>query len=169
MSSVDTPPPQRDDPSHGKLTNGHRSMRSGFSFAKDVDRALIERLIHWQRQRADVSYVTQYGIYGSVNFVLSALCARGLLPARRELFPVNPYPNAEKFVNGPPPLSDAEREAVSLALKKELMIVCTDEEGLNESDRLVVLMLAICLRTGRNPLPMLDLTRDAVDPIHSRS
>jgi hypothetical protein len=27
-----------------------------------------------------------------------------------------------------------------------------------------VLLLAICLRTGRNPTPMLDLTREAMEP-----
>jgi hypothetical protein len=57
-----------------------------------------------------------------------------------------------------------EREGVCRALKKELLVVCNDQEGLNETDRLVVLLIAICLRTGRNPTPMLDLSRDAIDP-----
>jgi len=131
---------------------------------KDVDRALIDGFIHWQRLRADSTPISQYGTFTSVKLVLGALCAKGILPSRKDLFPVNPYPNAHRTVIGKQPLSDTEREGVCRALKKELLIVCNDQPGLNESDRLVVLLMAICLRTGRNPTPMLDLTRDAIDP-----
>ena len=130
---------------------------------KDVDRAFIEGFVHWQRQRADSAQISQYGTFTAVKFVLSALCAQGLLPPRKELFPVNPYPNASRSVNGQQPLSGTERERVCRALKQELLIVCNDRDGLNEPDRLVVLLIAICLRTGRNPTPMLDLTRAAIN------
>lgn len=131
---------------------------------KDINRGLIAGFVHWQRQRADSTPISQYGTFGCVKLVLGALCAKGLLPPRKDLFPVNPYPNAHRTVIGKRPLSDVERQDVCRALKRELLIVCNDQEGLNESDRLVVLLMAICLRTGRNPTPMLDLTRDAIDP-----
>jgi hypothetical protein len=129
-----------------------------------INKALIERFIHWQAQRADSTYVAQCTAYTSVKFVLHALCSRALLPASRELFPFNPYPHVERFITGAPPLSEAERARVCKALKADLVAVFRGGSTLSEPDQLVVLLLAICLRTGRNPTPMFDLTREAIEP-----
>lgn len=62
------------------------------------------------------------------------------------------------------PFSDGERARLCAALKQDLFALFRGEGDLLETDQLLVLLLAICLRTGRNPTPMLDLSRDALDP-----
>jgi hypothetical protein len=130
----------------------------------DIDKRFIERFIHWQAQRADSTYLSQYSVYSDVKFVLRTLCAKGYLPPVRDLFPVNPYPHAERSVKGAMPLSESERGPLCMALKTDVAKVFREAGSLNETDQLVVLLLAICLRTGRNPTPMFDLTRSALEP-----
>jgi len=130
---------------------------------RDINKGFIERFIHWQAQRADSAYVSQYTVYMDIKFVLRTLCAKGFLPPVRELFPVNPYPHAERAIQGPTSLSEGERARLCTALKIDLGTLLQDAGDLSETDRLVVLLLAICLRTGRNTTPMFDLTRDALE------
>jgi hypothetical protein len=141
----------------GSTSEAHLRLRH-------INKALIERFIHWQAQRADSTYIAQCTAYTGVKFVLRPLCSRGLLPAPRELFPFNPYPHAERYTTGASPLSEAERARVCKALKTDLVTVFRGGSTLSEPEQLVVLLLAICLRTGRNPTPMFDLTREALEP-----
>jgi hypothetical protein len=131
---------------------------------QDINKGFIEGFVHWQAKRGDSTYLSQYSVFMDVKFVLRALCSKGFLPAARDLFPVNPYPHAERSVKGAVPLSEGERSRLCRALKADLAIVFNDRGSLNETDELVVLLLAICLRAGRNPTPMFDLTRDALEP-----
>ena len=131
---------------------------------RDLTKGFIQRFIHWQALRADSTYHSQYSVYMNVKFVLRTLCSKGFLAPARELFPFNPYPHADRTIKGADALGEGERARFCAALKRDLMAVFKGDRNLTETDQLVVLLLAICLRTGLNTTPVFDLTRDALEP-----
>ncbi|MFS8172928.1 phage integrase SAM-like domain-containing protein [Vreelandella titanicae] len=126
----------------------------------DIDRQFIDHFIAHLRQ-SGVSIGSQKGLYTAAKSVLVAMGQSGWIA--KNIFPRNPYPNADRSLKGQPPLSEPERRSVLGALKADMRAIMKGSEPLT-SDELVVCLLAIAARTGINPTPALELLTDCLQP-----
>ncbi|NBW52090.1 MAG: hypothetical protein EBR49_18750, partial [Betaproteobacteria bacterium] len=101
--------------------------------------------------------------YSHTKAVLTALVRRGVIPSQEGLFPSNPYPRSNSLVNGASPLSMPERERLALALRDDLVAMHHGQFQGVESQALVVYLLALALRCGANPTPLLEAERDCLE------
>lgn len=125
-----------------------------------IDRACIDGLLSFLRD-SGVAPIAQKTRYGAMKAVLKALAGRGLITEVHsgddKTFPRNPFPGAEKSINGETPLSKAERQAFSRAVKTAVMPIF-DEGTEITSELLAYALLVIALHTGRNTQPLLEIT-----------
>jgi len=127
----------------------------------DINQDLIKRYIAYLAETFK-SLGSQRIIYSQTKSVLVAMAKSGWLgQAQRHIFPKNPYPNLRRSSKGQKPLSQPEVSRLSQALAKELQRIKKASEPLNSYDA-VVCMLAICVRTGINPTPLLELSSDCL-------
>ena len=127
---------------------------------QDIDKIFIN---HFIRHLSDIGYhkVTQKNTYSRVKSVLMRIRSKELLD--KNIFPKNPFPNTNKLKKGQKSLSGTERKDVALAIKKELRRIDSEDDLLTSKD-LSICVLAIALRTGLNPTPILDLTINCIKP-----
>jgi hypothetical protein len=80
-----------------------------------------------------------------------------------EIFPQVPFPNADRAYVGHQAFSQGEVERLLTALLKDLEIIRSgDQLSGNEAAALVVYLLLIAARSGRNLTPLLELDRNAI-------
>lgn len=136
----------------------------------DIDRAFIDHYIAWlgRQFKTDgtelISYVTQKTNYVKTKSLLVEACKLGLLPERANLFPTNPYPGSSRHYKGEKPLSKSERKRFAQALQHDLTKIAKGEFEGTEGHALALICLLISLRTGLNTTPLLELSRDALQP-----
>lgn len=134
----------------------------------EIDRTLIERFIEWLRRRATgtdgntVRYNTARSSYARVRSVLAECASVGLLS--RDIFPRNPFPNSRRAYQGYKPYSRDEMRRLVSALVDDLQAIRGGRFDGTESERLTVYFLLIAAKTGRNPTPLLELSRDTLRP-----
>lgn len=136
---------------------------------EEINRPFIDHYIAWiRRQLRDdgevLSYVAQKSIYTKSKSILVQACRQGRLPDRRQLFPVNPFPNVNRHYQGEQPLSLEARRRFAEALRIELAAIARDEFDGTDGQALALVCLLIALRTGLNTTPLLELSRDALLP-----
>jgi hypothetical protein len=79
---------------------------------EEINRPFIDHYIAWiRRQLRDdgeaLTYVAQKSIYTKTKSILVQACRQGRLPDRRQLFPVNPFPNVNRHYQGEQPITRA--------------------------------------------------------------
>ena len=121
----------------------------------------IRRLLGWVSAHR-WSYGTQRGRYTHIKSVLLSLSRRQIIPAHEDLFPVNPFPRSNSQLRGEEPLSSSERMRVANALRNDLIASHRDQFQGPESHALVVLVMAVAIRCGANPTPLLEAKRDCL-------
>ncbi len=111
------------------------------------------------------SYQTQRSRYTHTKAVLVDLIVHGVLDRQKVVFPVNPYPGADEQSAGlTTPLGWEERKRFISALKADLILIAKDGFDGTDAAAIVVLMLAVALRTGLNTSPLLELRTDCLKP-----
>lgn len=128
----------------------------------EINRHRIEQFIEWIKVHRKAQKMRTLGsVYANVKAVLKGLARRGIIPRDQDLFPIDQFLDREP-VRGEQPLSQAERARLADALRKDLIGLHHRPDEFRDSDALVVYALALCLRTGLNTTPMLELRRDAL-------
>lgn len=122
----------------------------------------ILHYIGWIMDHQDWSYSTQKGSYGAAKSVLSALVRRGIVQAHEDLFPGNPFPDSNSRRNGAKPLSQTERLRLAMALRDDIIAIHKCAFADTDSAAMVVYLLAVAIRTGANPTPLLEASRDCL-------
>lgn len=134
----------------------------------NINAEMIEIFCGWLNTRVKKngevwSRNTSRTIYQKVKTVLDALVARQLILAK-DLFRRNPFPgatdprNRRQYIQ---PLSDSERERILRPLSIEVAQVFDGTHpAWSESTRLGLCVFAILLKTGINPTPLLEMSRN---------
>lgn len=110
------------------------------------------------------TYGTQKNIYQHTKSVLTALVRRQVVRDQPGLFPDNPFPNSSSQRKGATPLSSDERLRLAQALRDDLVAIHQGRFDELDSATLVVHLLAVAIRTGANPTPLLEASRDCLRP-----
>jgi integrase len=127
----------------------------------DVTKELIESYLLDLRGQ-EYSYTTQRNRYKRAKSVLKALARHGWIDVD-DLFPRNPFPHGNRMTTGEKPLSTAERHRAVTRLKADLATI-QDGDGPLNSDELAVCMLGIAVRSGINPVPLVELSTNCIQP-----
>lgn len=168
---------------HALLASREISHRTLVSYAAEGLRFLFEFLVvsaepvqpqHFQRCHVHLyinwlkkqvgGYSTQRNRYNFTKSVLVGLLRRGIIPDSHDLFPVNPFPRSNNGENFAGALSQAERSRLMHALRDDLTAIHHKRFQGSQSAALVVHLLAVAVRTGANPTPLLEATRDCLRP-----
>jgi len=131
---------------------------------RDINRNVIDSFLSYLRDR-ELSTSTQKNYYTAVKAVLATLCRRGLIAEVRggddATFPRNPFPGVSKKHTGAHPMPKAQRQALSLAVKTEILPLFADDAE-PTAYQLSCALLVIALHTGRNTTPLLDMGTDCL-------
>ncbi|MGQ7815350.1 hypothetical protein ACUTAH_06705 [Metapseudomonas furukawaii] len=132
----------------------------------DVNRDLIDGYLG-HLAGLGVATIAQKTQYTSTKSVLQALGRRGLIPlvasGDAATFPKNPFPNSNRKVKGETALSIRERQAFTVALRREIKPIWADGAPLT-GELLGLALLIVALHTGRNTTPLLEMARDCLRP-----
>lgn len=121
----------------------------------------IRRYLAWLSEQG-WSFGSQKNVYDKTKAVLTALVRRKVIPIQEDLFPANPFPKSHRQRKGQSPLSNTERQRLATALRDDLIAIHKGQFDGVDSQALVVYLLAIALRCGANPTPLLEATRDCL-------
>lgn len=131
----------------------------------DINKTVIDQFIVYLAE-SDWSFVTQKVKYTALKSLLKLCFKAGLLQHISEvknLFSDNPYPNSSKKSTGQSPYSKAEFKRLATAIRNEYTLITQGKERLTAYE-LGVCVLAVALRTGMNPTPLLELPIDCLQP-----
>ncbi|MBC8749486.1 MULTISPECIES: hypothetical protein [Paraburkholderia] len=128
----------------------------------ELNSRLMQGFIKWLATERSLRYTAQRNVYAATKSVLSEMIRLQLVSSDPSIFPPNPYPKASAQVEGVTPFTMTERKRLVDALKRELIAVQKGDFVGSESEALVIYALALCLRTGLNTVPLIELTRDCV-------
>jgi hypothetical protein len=133
----------------------------------DINQEVIWGYIRWLRDsRASntdtgrLSYAAAQTKYSQTKAVLNYLTHQRALP--EGLFPRNPFPNCFRAIVGHKPYSKRVMSALMSALYKDIQGLRNGTLKISDTQVLTVYLIVIAARTGRNPTPLVELTRDAV-------
>ncbi|MEO8154741.1 MAG: hypothetical protein ABI605_16870 [Rhizobacter sp.] len=129
----------------------------------EIDRRCVNDFISWLKTRPGMSYVSQKKVYCNAKAVLAFWRSRDLV-AGADLFPKNPYPRSNDYVESPTALSPREQADLASAAKADLIAIHRGTFVGGDSDALAVLMLIVAMRTGLNTEPLVGLSRDCLRP-----
>lgn len=130
----------------------------------DINRKLIDDFLGYLRDRG-LSTQSQKNYYFKVKSVLHMLCRRGIikeiLGGDDATFPRNPFPGVAKKFKGAKPMPKSHRQALSLAIKTDILPLFSDTIE-PTAYQLTCALLVIALHTGRNTAPLLDMGTDCL-------
>lgn len=121
----------------------------------------IRQYVDWIKAR-DRAYNSQKSDYVRTKSVLIALVRRGIVVDQEGLFPVNPFPNSNNRTKAATPLSPTERQRLAHALRDDIVAIHNGQFKGASSHVMVVYLLAVAIRTGANPTPLLEAARDCL-------
>ena len=107
-----------------------------------------------------LSYIAAKTFYSQTKSVLKYLVHQSALP--EGLFPRNPFPNSNRAGIGHKPYPKNVMTALMGAAYKDIKMLRDGTLKISDPQTLTVYLLVIAARTGCNPTPLLELTRDAV-------
>ncbi|ACD21644.1 MULTISPECIES: hypothetical protein [Burkholderiaceae] len=134
----------------------------------DITKELLEAYVSWllrkpaETETGVLSYAAARAIYSQTKSVLLECVCTGILS--RDCLPVNPFPGSNRSSRGHQSYSKGEMSRLLAALAADLAAIRAGAFDEAESDTLLVYLLLIAARTGRNPAPLLELRRDALQP-----
>jgi hypothetical protein len=108
---------------------------------------------------------TARGVYQRLKSVLLRMCESGLIreePAA--LFPRNPFPGGKTGKGGQDPLSAGEMQQLAAAVRTDITDSFHGRVVLPEASVLAAYLLVLAMRTGANTTPLLELSRDSLQP-----
>lgn len=133
----------------------------------EISPEVIWRYISWLRDSKEsdtdtgrLSYNTANTFYHQTKAVLEYLSHLSALP--EGLFPRNPFPKHRHAAIGHKPYPKKAMTALMGALYKDIQGLRDGTLKISDTQALTIYLLVIAARTGRNPTPLLELTRDAV-------
>lgn len=132
---------------------------------EDINRNVIDQYIVFLAE-SSISITSQKHKFSTLKSLLILCFKDGLLRRINDvknLFPDNPYPNINKKRKGQSPYSKPELKRLTAAIRDELMLITEDNEPLTAYE-LGICVLAVALRTGLNPTPILELRIDCLQP-----
>lgn len=129
---------------------------------KDLEPRHILSYVGWIKDHENWSYITQKTRYTYTKSILTAMAGRGIVRAHEALFPNNPFPNSNKTQRGAVPLSHDERLRLAKALVADLIAIHHGRFTGTDSQSMVVYLLSIAIRTGANPTPLLEASRNCL-------
>jgi len=124
----------------------------------------MESYLAWLKTQTKWKRTTKRKYYSATKAILLALVERGAIPASHDLFTANPFPGTNKDYQGAEALSQNERVCLAEAVRADLIAIYHDRFDGPESEALSVHVLAIAMRTGANPTPLIELGRDKLKP-----
>lgn len=127
----------------------------------DINKDLIESYLN-DLKGEEKAYDTQRNRYAHAKSILTAFKRFGWIDGDG-LFPRNAFPHSHRKAKGAKPLSTAERHRVVMQLKADLASIQAGDAPL-ASNELVVCMLAVAVRSGINPMPLIELSPDCIQP-----
>lgn len=122
----------------------------------------ILSFVGWIRDHHDWAYGTQKNRYVITKSVLSAVVRRKVIPHHEDLFPANPFPGSNSRVKGASPLFPPERLRLAEALRDDIIAIHRRQFTGTDSAAMVVCLLAVAIRTGANPTPLLEASRNCL-------
>ncbi|KAF7961409.1 hypothetical protein AWV80_00180 [Cupriavidus sp. UYMU48A] len=136
--------------------------------AEQVDRKLVEQYIAWLIKRparkgsGTIKYTSAKALYGFTKTILKEVAR--LEGLRLDIFPVNPFPGADRAYVGARPFDKEELGTVIRALGTDLDAIRNGTWSGSAVDTLTVYFLLIAARTGRNVTPLLEMTVESLAP-----
>ncbi len=127
------------------------------------ERRHLDTYIAWLNEHVEWSRASQKTCYTATKPVLLGLQRRGVIRAG-DLFPSNPFPRSNSSKKGQSTLSPGERIRLAEALRDDLVAIHHGRFTGTGSESLCVHVLALALRTGLNPTPLLEMQRDCLKP-----
>lgn len=124
----------------------------------------VRLYLGWIKDHDNWGYGSQKIIFSNTKSVLVGLRQRDVIPDHDDLFPGNPFPGSNAKMKGQTSLSPGERKRLAVALRDDLVAIHKDRFEGTESEVLVVHVLALAIRTGLNPTPLLEMQRDCLRP-----
>ena len=122
----------------------------------------ILNYIGWIKDHPDWAYGTQKANYSRTKAVLSALGRRKIIGHQENLFPANPFPGSNSGHIGASPLAPAERIRLAEALRDDIIAIHKGQFTGTDASAMVVYLLAVAIRTGANPTPLLEASRSCL-------
>ena len=126
----------------------------------DITTDVIEHYIQ-HLKRHYPNGVTAKARFASMKPVLVKMQGMGWL--ERFEFPKSPFPNSNRKSKGQKAFSKAERSRLAYALKESIKRIMDKNEPLTGYE-LSIFMLAIAMRSGMNPTPLIEMTVDSIKP-----
>lgn len=135
-------------------------------FPKDINRGMIDDFLEYLA-KCNLQTSSQNSIYSHTKSVLIAMAKRkvyALITSGDEsTFPTNPHPGMRRGTKGASPLPRRQRTAFTDAVKAEVLDLF--KEGAKPTGEILAYaLLIVALHTGRNTVPLLELTTDCLQP-----
>lgn len=134
-----------------------------------ITREVLEGFAAWLLYRPSertssgrYAYTTARAIYAQTKSVWLECIASGALSP--DCLPDNPFPNSNRAHKSPQPYSRNEMRRLLGALGSDLRHIRNGDFDGEQSDLLMVYLLLVATRTGRNPTPLFEMHRDALQP-----
>lgn len=156
-----------------------KSMRPFFTFLTERSQPLmaepsalvplhVTQYVEWLQSQASIhgwSTDTVRQRYHSLKSIVQSMCARGIVKdPSRHLFQERALPNGNNCERGFRAFSDTELQRLAKAVKADLTDLHHGRLVLLPSDAIANRFLIVAMRTGINPVPLLELQRDAMRP-----
>ncbi|RQV32325.1 integrase [Burkholderia cenocepacia] len=139
------------------------------STLSDVNREVMDNYASWllHESRANTksgrySYSTARSHYTRIKSVWLECIASGQLD--QDCFPDNPFPNSARSKIPHQPYTKNEMQRLLGALGSDLRKIRSSSFEGTQRDRLMVYLLLVAARTGRNPTPLFEMNRDELQP-----
>ncbi len=136
---------------------------------EQLDKLLLEEFIYWLRhikqantETGRLAYNGAKQGYAAFKSVLQHLVQQKVLP--QAIFPQNPFPNSNRTRKNHAPYPKQVMRDLLKALSQDIRALRSEKLKLSPSETLTVYLLVIAARSGRNPTPLLEATRDALQP-----
>lgn len=148
----------------------HYGMRHFFEYIEsgaacepqDLEPRHIRGYIAWIKDHPDWAYGSQKNFYQHTKAILSALVRHGIIPRQEDLFPGNPFPGSGSRFKGASPLTPTERLRLAEALRADIIAIHKGQFTDTGAAAMSVYLLAVAIRTGANPTPLLEAPRDCL-------
>ena len=118
--------------------------------------------IGWIKDHPGWGYGTQKSKYDKQKSVISALVRRKIIAHQEDLFPANPFPGSNSRGKGASPLPPSERIRLAEALRDDIIAIHKGHFTGTDGAAMLVYLLAVAIRTGANPTPLLEASRNCL-------
>lgn len=124
----------------------------------------LDRFVIWLKIKYP-NGATAKNYYSSFKSLILLLAEYGFIDGDiREQLPSIPFPNNAQKTTGADPFSMGEMQRLMSALKQDLIAIHKGEFIGNGAETMSVLLLIIAARSGINTTPLLEMSRDALQP-----